>query len=125
MKPLLPDCKSGSTNKINLMENNLLITDSKLVAKTLNDYFVNVAGSKDSTSEEFDDHPSVHCIKMKNYKLASKFHTVNEKYIKRILDSLNPKNAVGIDKISSRAIRLSSSVLVLVRYAEFSFALCG
>ena len=39
-------------------------------AETLKDYVVNVAGSKDSTSEEFGDHPSVHCIKIKNYNLA-------------------------------------------------------
>ena len=70
-------------------------------AETLNDYFVNVAGSKDSTSEEFDDHPSVHCIKIKNYNLAFKFHT----------DNLNPKKSVGIEKISSRVTSLSSPVL--------------
>ena len=70
-------------------------------AETLNDYFVNVAGSKDSTSEEFGDHPSVHCIKIKNYNLAFKFHT----------DNLNPKKSVGIEKISSRATSLSAPVL--------------
>ena len=48
----------------------------------MNDYFFNIAGSKDSTSEDFDDHPSVHCIKMENYNPAFKFRTVDEKYIK-------------------------------------------
>ena len=92
MKPLLPNCKSGSTNKINLMENNVLITDSKLVAETLNDYFVNVSRSNDSTFlVDFDDHP----IKMKNYNLAFKFHTVNDEYTMRVLGSLNPKKSVG------------------------------
>ena len=62
------------------MENNVLITDSKLVAETLNNYFVNISRSNDSTLllEYLDDHPSVRCIKMKNYYLAFKFHTVNE-----------------------------------------------
>ena len=64
------------------MENDVVINDSKLVAETLNDYFVNIAGSKDSTSKDFDDHPSIHCTKMKNYKLSFKFHTVNAEYIK-------------------------------------------
>ena len=67
MKPFLPNGKCGSTNKINLMENNVLITDSKLVAETFNDYFFNVSCFNESTlSEDFHDHPHVHCIKMNN-----------------------------------------------------------
>ena len=48
---------------------------------------------------------------MENCNPAFKFRTVDEKYIKRILDSLNPKKSAGIDKISPRATRLSSPVL--------------
>ena len=48
---------------------------------------------------------------MKKHNLAFKFHTVNEEYIMRILDSLNPKMSVGFDKISPRLNRLSSPVL--------------
>ena len=32
MKPLMSNCKSDAMNKVNLMENNVLITDSKHVA---------------------------------------------------------------------------------------------
>ena len=61
-------------SKIVLLENEQLITDSKCVAETFNDYFCDAAASDGAqmSVEEFKDHPSVRKI-AEHFAPASNF----------------------------------------------------
>ena len=60
---------------------------------------------------EFVDHPSVKVIAEKTRDNCFNLVPVDVSYIRKILDSLHPRKAVGCDKISQRLLRLSSPVI--------------
>ena len=102
MKPLLPS-KAKMQSKIVLLENEQLITDSKCVAETFNDYFCDVAASDgaEMSVEDFKDHLSVRKI-AEHFGSTSNFdfQLIEVEYVKGILLKLNSRKAVGCDNIS-------------------------
>ena len=112
MKPLLPS-KGKKQAKILLIDNERVITDSLSVAETFNNYFCEVAQSDGHCKEmvEFVDHPSVKVIAEKTRDNSFHFVPVDVTYIREILGTLDPRKAVGCDKISQRLLRLSSTVI--------------
>ena len=90
--------------------------DSYSVSKVFNKYFCDVAGSTGHLLEidDFNNHPSINTIKENTNASNSTFCFVpaGSDYIRKILDNLSLKKAVGCDKISQRVLRrLSSPVL--------------
>ena len=85
-----------------LIDNERVITDSLNVAETFNNYFSEVAQSDGDcrVMEEFVDHPSIGIIAEKTGDQRFQFAPVKFSYIGEILDKLNPRKAVGCDKIS-------------------------
>ena len=113
MKPLLPS-KNKKQSKIVLLENDHVITDPLSVAEKFNEHFCEVAGSDGDRLkvDDFKDHPSVQIIAEKNDLQSSfNFIPVEERYIKELLEKLNPRKAVGCDNISQRLLRLSAPAL--------------
>ena len=60
---------------------------------------------------EFVDHPGVKVIAEKTRDNCFNLVPVDVSYIRKILDTLDPRKAVGCDKISQRLLRLSSPVI--------------
>ena len=112
LRPLLPS-KEKKQSKIILIENERVITDSLMVAEMFNNYFCEVSRSDGDSKEmvEFVDHPSVKVIAEKTCDDVFDLVPVDVGYIRKILDSLDPRKAVGCDKISQRLLRLSSPVI--------------
>ena len=112
LRSLLPS-KGKKQSKILLIDNERVITDSLSVAETFNNYFCEVARSDGDCKEmvEFVDHPSVKVIAEKTRDNCFNLVPVDVSYIRKILDSLHPRKAVGCDKISQRLLRLSSPVI--------------
>ncbi|PFX22149.1 RNA-directed DNA polymerase from mobile element jockey [Stylophora pistillata] len=95
------------------IENERVITDSLMVAEMFNNYFCEVSRSDGDSKEmvEFVDHPSVKVIAEKTCDDVFDLVPVDVGYIRKILDTLDPRKAVGCDKISQRLLRLSSPVI--------------
>ena len=112
LRSLLPN-KGKKQSKIPLIDNERVNTDSLSVAETFNNYFCEVARSDGDCKEmvEFVDHPSVKVIAEKTRDNCFNLVPVDVSYIRKILDSLDPRKAVGCDKISQRLLRLSSPVI--------------
>ena len=112
LRSLLPN-KGKKQSKIPLIDNERVNTDSLSVAETFNNYFCEVARSDGDCKEmvEFVDHPSVKVIAEKTRDNCFNLVPVDVSHITKILDSLDPRKAVGCDKISQRLLRLSSPVI--------------
>ena len=80
MRPLLPS-RGMNQSKIVLIDNERVITDCKVM-------------------EAFVDHPSIGIIAEQTGDQRFQFAPVKVSYIREILDKLNPRKAVGCDKIS-------------------------
>ena len=109
MKPLLPNTKSKTHDKIIVVEIDHVITDSKSIAESFTDIINHVIQDLD-----FDVHPSVSLICNREQLDDFDFTHVDIKCVQSILEQLNPRKSVGMDNISSRLRRLSSSISVEV-----------
>ena len=112
LRSLLPS-KGKKQSRILLIDNERVITDSLSVAETFNNYFCEVARSDGDCKEmvEFVDHPSVKVIAEKTRDNCFNLVPVDVSYIRKILDSLDPREADDCDKIPQRLLRLSSPVI--------------
>ena len=113
MQPLLPNSDHHKQDNIILVENDRVITEPSRVAEVFNDYCANVAevGNKTDGPVDFSEHPSVKSLTERKFLNNFSFNPVNSSYIRDILDHLNPKKTVGVDRISPRVLRLSAPVL--------------
>jgi hypothetical protein len=70
IKPFFNNKAAKSCTKINLLENNMVITDTEKICNIFNDFFVNIAGdfAHSEPLNVCDDHVSIHSIK-ENIKL--------------------------------------------------------
>ena len=131
IKPFFSD-KNKKSGKIILVENNEIITDNKLNAEIMNEYFVNITHTLDipditkemlpvdvtciDTIDEiiykFSKHPSITKIN-KITKLATGFffEKVDQKQIESEILSLNAKKSGGPDAIPPKIIKDSYIVL--------------
>ena len=115
-KPLLPS-KSTQQQHIQLLEEGRLITDHMEIANVFNKHFIDGAAAHISiwsTENAFANHLSVNKISQRCNRLQFSFRHVEEGYIKKLIDSLNPKKATGPDKISPRGLTVSSEALTVL-----------
>ena len=92
IKPLLPS-KSTQQQQIQLLEEGQLITDNVEIANIFNKHFIHgVAAYIPILSEHaFVNHLSVNEISHRCNHLQFSFHQVEVGYVKKLIDSLNPK----------------------------------
>ena len=113
IKPYLSKKNVNSNTKIILSENNKLITNQKEISKVFNDFFINVADSiGQGISFDSTTHPSIYKIKENNTDEKSfNFSMIDEGQISKHIDKLHVKKATGVDKISSKIIKLGKPAL--------------
>ena len=113
IKPYLSKKNVNSNSKIILSENNKLITDQKVVCEIFNDFFINVADSiGQGTSFDSETHPSICKIKEnKKEEKSFNFSYIDENKVSKLIDKLQIKKATGVDKLSSKIIKLGKPAL--------------
>ena len=113
-KPLLPS-KCAHQQNIQLLEKGRLITDNIEVANIFNKYFTDSVAAHIPNLHEnaFANHLSVNEISRRCSHLQFSFRHNEVGYVKKLLDSLNPKKATGPDKISPRILAVSSEALAV------------
>ena len=110
VKPFLTD-KTNKTSRITLIEEERVISQDHLIAKTFNEYFINIPIKnmpKNQEYESFDssegnpvssiikkyqNHPSIKLIKTKNKSKTFRFRETNTDEIKKFIEKLDPKKA--------------------------------
>ena len=125
IKPFLTS-KQPSSNNIILKEDDKIITDERDVCNIFNDFFSHVAmdiGFKDDIPDDFQtaggfaniidkhaNHPSVIKIR-ENIQTQEYFYftAVNDKYIEKLMQRMDPKKAQGYDNIPSKLLRIGAS----------------
>ena len=93
-----------------------MITDNVEIANIFNKHFIDgVAAHIPILSEHaFVNHLSVNEISHRCNHLQFSFHQVEVGYVKKPIDSLNPKKATGPDKISgTKVLTVSSEALAV------------
>ena len=103
--------ETNKTSRINLIEEERVISQDHLIAKTFNEYFINIPIKnmpKNQEYERFDssegnpvtsiikkyrNHPSTKFIKTKNKYKTFRFRETNTDEIKRFIEKLDPKKS--------------------------------
>ena len=101
-KPLFSTKFTGPTDRVFLSENDKLISDEKNVAKTFNEYFVNIASTLPiqnlHTSDDFsdyDNHPSVLKIMSQGFTDTFEFDHVYPWEVRAAILKINTKKATS------------------------------
>ncbi len=127
VKPLISD-KGCDRDNITLLENDVITNKPEEVSEILNNYFVNMACDIGSSSNnnaiceqdslfdiisEYENHPSCIFIKNKNLSKSRFFdlQLVSTDTVRRELKNLNPKKAVGHDRIPPKLLKLGADNL--------------
>ena len=125
VKPLLSG-KVTKYSKINLVEDDKIISRGNQIAKKFSEYFTNILilnmpsnGYKCPDSSEQDpnlkvldkyqNHPSIKLIKAKNNSQVFKFNQINVEQVKKSFQSLNPIKAT--QKTFSQNIHVTTSMI--------------
>ena len=125
IKPFLTS-KQPSCQNIILKEDDKIITDEREICDIFNDFFSHVAmdiGFKDDIPDDFktadgfakiidkhSNHPSIIEIRENIQTLHNFYFTaVNDKYIEKLMQRMDPKKAQGYDSIPSKLLRIGAS----------------
>ena len=121
VKPFLSE-KVSKHSKINLVEDDKIISRDDQIAKKFSEYFINILilnmlsnGYKCPHSSEQDpilkildkykDHPSIKLIKAKNSSKFFKFRQIDIEEVKKTFQSLDPKKAAQKDDIKTNVLK--------------------
>ena len=102
--------KNRGSTKVNELDlNGTSVTDSNEIAESLNDYFSNIgpnlAHQIENSDCDFKDY-----IKPKKSEFAA-FNLVSVNHVYQLLSTLSSAKATGLDKISSKLIKLSAPIV--------------
>ena len=113
-KPLLSE-QVTKHSKINLVEDDKIISRDDQIAKNFSEYFINIPilnmpsnGYKCPESSEQDpilNHPSIKLIKAKNNSQVFKFSQIDIEEVKKSFQSLDPKKAAQKDDIKTNLLK--------------------
>ena len=110
VKPFLTD-KTNKTSRITLIEEERVISQDHLVAKTFNEYFINIpiknipknqkyesfnsseGNPVSSIIKKYQNHQSIKLTKTKNKSKTFRFSENNTDEIKKFIEKLDPKKA--------------------------------
>ena len=111
---------SKQANDITLIENDVVITDKKLLVELFNNYFVHIIDNVQDIKEhnfghEFSAHPSIRAIAEENRR-KNAIHNFNFKctskiQVEKLLLNINARKACGHDTITPRPLKESASVI--------------
>ena len=108
VKPFLRD-KTNKTSRITLIEEEGVIFQDHLLAKTFNEYFINIPIKNMPQNEEYEsfdssegkpvssiikkyqNHPNIKLINTKNKSKTFRFRETNTDEIKKFIEKLDPK----------------------------------
>jgi hypothetical protein len=89
------------------------ITDSKLIAESFNEYFVNIGPSL--ASEASEEPLTQHTTNYHNFNPTTDtifhFHRINVENIVLALMNLKINKSTGLDKIPANVLRLSADII--------------
>ena len=126
VKPFLTD-KTNKTSRITLIEEERVISQDHLIAKTFSEYFINIPIKnmpKNQEYESFDssegnpvssiikkyqNHPSIKLIKTKNKSKTFRFRETNTDEIKKFIEKLDPKKASQKSDMSTNILKKKCS----------------
>ena len=128
VRPVLSD-KVRSNSKITLIENDMIVSNDKVVAETLNDYFVSITDSLDLTENsevvlstgvadpidrakiKYSNHPSIRRIRdFAQSDDSFKFQKVSLELMHTEIGRLNPKKATTFKNIPAKVLKNSSEI---------------
>ena len=126
VKPFLAD-KTNKTSRITLIEEERVISQDHLIAKTFNEYFISTSikngpknqeyGSFDSSEEDpvssiikkYQNHQSIKLIKIKNKSKKFRFRETNTDEIKKFIEKLDPKKASQKSDMSTNILKKNAA----------------
>ena len=117
MKPFFNNKCTGSRSKINLMENNSIITDTEKICDIFNQFFIDTAlqvaddsrlkGSGNDKS--FENSGPVNAIRNAFCNTSPfNFSNISNKDVYKKLRSINPKKAAGYDMVPAKLVKLAA-----------------
>ena len=119
-RPFMYSRSSKQASDITLIENDVVITDKKELAKLFNNYFVHIVDDVQDIKEhnfgnEFSAHPSIRAIAEENRR-KNAMHNFNFKYtnktqVEKLLSNINARKACGNDTITPRLLKESASAI--------------
>ena len=122
VKPFLTD-KTNKTSRITLIEEERVISQDYLIAKTFTEYFVNIPIKNMFKNEEYEsfdssegnlvsniikkyqNHPSIKLIKTKNKSKTFRLRETNTDEIKKFVEKLDPKKAFQKSDMSTNILK--------------------
>ena len=124
IKPFISARGCNHSDTITLKEQDNVISGPKQICEVFNKYFCNVAkdiGTEDLLTENdtissilshYPNHMSLELIEENNTRATEfNFSDVNEVDVKRLLDKMNPKKAVGFDRLPPKLLKVASNEL--------------
>lgn len=123
VKPLISDKGNNGSDRISLIENNVIVNNSKEVGDIFNVFYKNVTkhiGEDDTidVDESIQDiikchesHKSVKFIKTKAVNGNFSFNIVKRDDVSKKLKNLNSKKATGYDSIPPKLLKIGADVL--------------
>ena len=126
VKPFLTE-RNNKTSRITLIEEERVIAQDNLSAKTFNEYFINIPiknmpknqeyESFDSSEEnpvssiikKYQNHPSIKLIKTKNKSKTFRFRETNTNEIKKFIEKLDPKKASQKSDMSTNILKKNAA----------------
>ena len=141
VKPLLSE-KVRKHSKINLVEDNKIISRDDQIAKKFSEYFISIPilnmpsnGYKCPHSSEQDpilkildkykDHPSIKLIKAKNSSKVFKFRQIDIEEVKKTFQSLDPKKAAQKDDIKTNLLKKNVDFFAKYTCDDINDSICS
>jgi hypothetical protein len=114
IKPFFSNKNIYSHEKINLLENDQIVSDTKTICSIFNDFFVNITKNIAQHDNEYGDNisRSESIMKIREYHGGHgcfNFTPVSYDVVCKKLKKLNPKKASGYDNIPSKLIKIAAT----------------
>ena len=104
--------KQKLSNVKQLINDDTIISDDKLIAESFNEYFINVGINIGTESEQFYEIPSDDQIPElgldHSHNIRFKFANINVSNVAMNLSNLKVSKATGMDNLSARILKISS-----------------
>ncbi len=102
-----------STSITEILVNNNSVSDSKLIAESFNEYFVNISPSlaTEASEEVLAQHTSSYENSNPSLDTTFRFHSIEVNNIVLALTNLKVNKSTGLDKIPAKVLRLSADII--------------
>lgn len=130
VKPFFNQKSSKSSENINLLENDMVVTDTKTICEIFNDFFVNIASdlAQNKSFNKSQNHVSIQAINQNIMNTGTfDFHPVSHHEVYKKLKKLNSKKATGYDQIPPRMLKIAAVPICshITPMINTSFSVCN